>query len=65
MVDLHTDNNGRLSRAVVTKSTGDRAVDERAKQAAINNFHRRVIMPRRQNTTYHQPVKVYDPEPAF
>lgn len=65
MVNLHTDGNGRLSRIVVVKSTGDRVADSKVKVRARENFYRQVPNPRK-NEIYHQPAKVYfPPEPLF
>lgn len=65
MVDLHTDSNGRLSRIVVVKSTGDKVADGKVKVYARESFYRQVSNPRK-NAIYHQPAQVYfPPEPLF
>lgn len=63
-VDIYTDSNGRVSRMVVVKSTGDRVADNRLKQRARENFYRDVSNPRK-NSVYHQPARVHFTEPLL
>ena len=64
MVALHTDAQGKLSRVVVVRSTGDKTADEYVKRAAIKRF-RQVPEPKK-NATYRVPAKVeMPPEPYW
>ena len=64
MVALHTDAQGKLSRVVMVRSTGDKTADEYVKRAAIKQFRRQVPEPKK-NGTYRVPAKVQMPPAPY